>query len=479
MRELEEPYLVRTDPYAESKPVLDPQWFYGRGELLQRLPGVLTQGQHVGIFGLRKIGKTSLINQLRQRFIATPTVFIDCQALTNKAESYFAEILQQLHKQLTMQGTKKLPSPPSPSTADAEQFRQQVLAYFEAWQDAGRRELFVLIFDEIDKFFPRREAKDSEEILTEYMRCFRILRGLAQTRQCVVLLVIASRPDVNRHNQLTDRIGENPMFRSFQEEYLGFLNADDSTRMIEEIGTWQDIVWEHDAAQRVFTYCGGHPLVTRFFASEASEEGSRKQIDLARVEEVAGDQQKTFRKNDIGNYYQEGVWDLLREEERQVLSEAPDGTLQVREIRQTIEDTLAPQVDNALTILSYHGVIDDSDPDEPRIAGTMFSDWYRNNAPRQEQPPSTPRQPEPPRTQAIRLFYSYSHKDEKFREKLETHLALLKRQKIIDTWQDRQITAGQEWRVQIHEHLEAADIILLLISADFLASDFCYDQEMT
>ena len=86
LKELEEPYLARIDPYAESKPIHDPTWFYGRDELLKRLPAMLAQGQHVGIFGLRKVGKTSLINQLRQRFVTTPTVFIDCQAFSARAE---------------------------------------------------------------------------------------------------------------------------------------------------------------------------------------------------------------------------------------------------------------------------------------------------------------------------------------------------------------------------------------------------------
>jgi len=79
---------------------------------------------------------------------------------------------------------------------------------------------------------------------------------------------------------------------------------------------------------------------------------------------------------------------------------------------------------------------------------------------------------------AVRVFYSYSHKDEALRDALETHLALMKRQNVIETWHDRKTTAGQEWRDKIDEHLTQADVILLLISADFLASDYCYDLEM-
>jgi internalin A len=83
------------------------------------------------------------------------------------------------------------------------------------------------------------------------------------------------------------------------------------------------------------------------------------------------------------------------------------------------------------------------------------------------------------RAEAVRLFYSYSHKDETLRGELETHLKLLHRQGLISAWHDRKIAAGEEWKDQIDKNLEAAEIILLLISADFIASDYCYDKEMS
>ena len=78
----------------------------------------------------------------------------------------------------------------------------------------------------------------------------------------------------------------------------------------------------------------------------------------------------------------------------------------------------------------------------------------------------------------IEVFFSYSHKDEKLRDKLANHLKILERQRFISGWHDRQITAGSEWAGKIDEHLNTAHIILLLVSDDFLASDYCYDIEM-
>lgn len=76
------------------------------------------------------------------------------------------------------------------------------------------------------------------------------------------------------------------------------------------------------------------------------------------------------------------------------------------------------------------------------------------------------------------VFFSYTHKDETLRDELETHLKLLQRQRIIAAWHDRKILPGDEWDKEIDRHLEAARIILLLVSADFIASDYCWAKEV-
>lgn len=78
----------------------------------------------------------------------------------------------------------------------------------------------------------------------------------------------------------------------------------------------------------------------------------------------------------------------------------------------------------------------------------------------------------------IRVFLSYSHVDEHYRNELEKHLMSLKRQGLIDSWHDRRIVPGEEWANRIDEELRRADIILLLISSDFIASDYCHEIEM-
>lgn len=77
------------------------------------------------------------------------------------------------------------------------------------------------------------------------------------------------------------------------------------------------------------------------------------------------------------------------------------------------------------------------------------------------------------------VFFSYSHKDEELRDRLEVALATLKHQGLIETWHDRMLRVGDEFDPGIRQELERADIILLLVSPDFIASPYCYDVEMT
>ena len=79
---------------------------------------------------------------------------------------------------------------------------------------------------------------------------------------------------------------------------------------------------------------------------------------------------------------------------------------------------------------------------------------------------------------AVTVFFSYSHEDEALRDELAKHLTSLRRQNIIADWYDRDITVGEEWKPAILNQLNQADVILLLISADFLASEFCWNVEL-
>lgn len=78
-----------------------------------------------------------------------------------------------------------------------------------------------------------------------------------------------------------------------------------------------------------------------------------------------------------------------------------------------------------------------------------------------------------------KLFFSYSHQDEDLRDQLEVQLEMLKKQGVVETWHDRCIRVGDHFGNEIDSQLEAADVVLLLVSPDFLASDYCYNVEFS
>lgn len=78
----------------------------------------------------------------------------------------------------------------------------------------------------------------------------------------------------------------------------------------------------------------------------------------------------------------------------------------------------------------------------------------------------------------VTIFFCYAREDEALLTKLKAHLRPLQRQGLIDVWHDRDISAGTAWEQEINRHLNTAQIILLLVSPDFMNSDYCYGIEM-
>ena len=79
----------------------------------------------------------------------------------------------------------------------------------------------------------------------------------------------------------------------------------------------------------------------------------------------------------------------------------------------------------------------------------------------------------------VSLFYSYAHEDEALRDELRGHLKILERRGLLSSWYDREIKPGQDWHAKIDEQLQMADLVLLLVSKDFIDSDYIFGNELT
>jgi hypothetical protein len=80
--------------------------------------------------------------------------------------------------------------------------------------------------------------------------------------------------------------------------------------------------------------------------------------------------------------------------------------------------------------------------------------------------------------QKIEVFFCYSHQDKRWRDTLDNYLSTIKKQFLMCDWYDGKIIPGSEWEQEIDRQINRAHIILVLVSQDFIASDFCYEKEM-
>jgi len=335
LHELEEAFHLPANPYFFDQPNKHPFWFYGREEILHRLPALLAQGQHVWLCGLPKIGKTTLAYQLRLRLSELPTVFIDFQ-IQKSWEGQVRETLQQMGDELRWFGIKQV------STVKTD-LRQSLLNYSDCWQRSGRREPILFVIDGWN-FPPLQENTSQREDAAPFLQT---LLELAQSRRTFVLLVIGTRPDP----QASSITGNDSMQRFFHEEYLECLTPPESLILVHEMGRWRQISWEAPAAERVFYFCGGHPFVTRWFAGRACQDGSLKRIDLERVDKTAQEIQASLHNNELGRFYHSILTSLI-ENERQLLD-----LIGQQSEQGFSENTLPPHLQEAADNLETLGLV--------------------------------------------------------------------------------------------------------------------------
>jgi tetratricopeptide (TPR) repeat protein len=262
-------WLGHTDIYETHNPVADAATFFGRGHFINRLVLKISRGENFGIFGLRKVGKTSLVYRLRELSRDHLVSYVDLQGIASRRTS---EVYLRLIESLARNMRVKYPEVPLPplrlndttvAEADvAERFHADVLALRRALEGGvGSPPNVLLLLDEIELMVPQANSPGFEG----HQDFFRHIRGLFQQERFIVSAVVGATPTVCRVAKWGAR--DNPVFQFYDEVFLAMLDRVECDQMVQGLGELMGVRFDQSSLDLVFEQTAGHPYVTRQLCS--------------------------------------------------------------------------------------------------------------------------------------------------------------------------------------------------------------------
>ena len=322
LEEYVERYLQRADFFDDKNAISDTFSFFGRTELLQRLREDLTRLQGIGLFGLRKSGKTSVLIQLGFSMREHPFIHIDLQRYDSSryGAALFNDIIERLY---TLETESKLPQfEPFPQDKPAAEltveFRRRVNELFHALQGTKYKLPILCFLDEIERIIPTQE--DSQEKVKEFNACLGVLRVLSQEQRQLALLVADVHPDCNRINHWKQLgVPTNPVFSFFKEVFLPPFSMEETQGMLTNIGKLMGLEFDEESIRQIHQQSGGHPFVSRQLARLLKEKTKSKSAKSSKNGNIVIEgvivkhylEEALSYTGELKNYVEKSIWEDL------------------------------------------------------------------------------------------------------------------------------------------------------------------------
>jgi tetratricopeptide (TPR) repeat protein len=298
------------DPYSVVDPVYGAVSFFGRQRLTEELSDALRRGQRLGLFGIQKMGKSSVLQQL-QKGIEFPVAYVYL-----KTNDTLDRIYRRILTDWALNGRVKYPTdfkwavphlPPNtiaPSIFDDA--TKSLLAYLNTMTGVGVSPMLGIFLDEIEHIVPER---GDEKTLQLYIDLMDSLRGLYQETQSIGLLFAGVHPGVARYNYFWGN-QKNPMYQIIAERFLSPLDEEDCSNMIRSLGQQINLQYDKGALNYILEMSGSHPFLARRLCSLAYK--GRKDSRSVSVEMVAAAVQEFVSNPQLNSYFNErGLWGEL------------------------------------------------------------------------------------------------------------------------------------------------------------------------
>lgn len=273
-------FLYERDLFGVASPLQDDNLFFGkdRSNIISELYGKYLQGEHGGLFGLRRIGKTSILNILRRRVEQNGgvAIYFDC---TKYHHLRWYSFLQQINKEIQAKysfgaGTNTFVSLPEGFVLDSSENgyteTNATLSFEEELKlihsNIGNRRI-LLIFDEIEQISfgtspSQNWCKDSDALFF-----WQTLRAISQTDNSIFSFVITGvNPKCIEDSKINDQ--PNPIFHVLAPQYVTLFEYDDVKNMVSEIGGHLGLQFQEEIFAKLVDDYGGHPFLTRQVCSK-------------------------------------------------------------------------------------------------------------------------------------------------------------------------------------------------------------------
>ena len=261
-------YGPGADLFSARNAVADSMLFFGRQDLLNELRTRILRKECVGLFGLRKSGKTSALNHLAASMPGHVVIQLDLQKWPN--DNYGGEVFNDMLSQMARQCKRATDSVKfesgTPATQAASRFVDEMLDFGRTIADRGGELPIVLILDELERILPRQG--DSKAKAEEFNAFFGAIRALNQRDKILSLLIADLHPDCNRINYWSQSdVATNPIYNFVTEFFVRPFDGGETDEMLNGIGSLMGRRFAPPLSEAIHVKSGGHPVLSRQIAS--------------------------------------------------------------------------------------------------------------------------------------------------------------------------------------------------------------------
>lgn len=273
-------FLYERDLFGVASPLQDDNLFFGkdRSNIISELYGKYLQGEHGGLFGLRRIGKTSILNLLRRRVEQNGgvAVYFDCTMYHHlKWNSFLQQIVREIQEKYAFgAGTDASVSLPEGFALDSSENK-----YAEAnapldfkadlkllYRDLGSRRI-LLIFDEIEQISFGTSPSQNWCNGSDALFFWQALRAISQTDNSIFSFIITGvNPKCIEDSKINGQ--PNPIFHVLAPQYVTLFDYDDVKNMVTAIGGHLGLQFQEEIFAKLVDDYGGHPFLTRQVCSK-------------------------------------------------------------------------------------------------------------------------------------------------------------------------------------------------------------------